>query len=111
MSLAHSSLRCEVTESITFTGPGPMPNTVRLPAAICVRPLGGGAGSQRELWQRLLLDHTHASRMLRAHKFSFFALASSSSSSCSVVHLSATFAWPVLSHCFSSVGLPDWSAL
>ena len=31
---------------MVFTGPGPMPSTVRLPAAICVRPLE--AGDQRQ---------------------------------------------------------------
>ena len=34
----HISFRFEVTPSNTLTGAGPIPNTVRDPAAICVRP-------------------------------------------------------------------------
>lgn len=74
---------------MTLTGPGPMPNTVILPAAICVRPLDIYVCQLECRYYRWL---THASLMVRAQRLSAFALASKSSNSSSELHFSATFA-------------------
>lgn len=72
-------------EEFDQVAPGPMPRTVREPAAICVRPL--------QLSQLLFSDGssiTHASCMDRAQRFRLRAMASNVSISSSLTTRSAT---------------------
>jgi hypothetical protein len=56
-------LRCPVTWLMTDTGPGPMPRTVREPAAICVRPLLEMRPCTKHLYDgRILYDASHESQ-------------------------------------------------
>jgi hypothetical protein len=78
-SVSYNSFRCPVTLSITLFGAGPIPNTVWLPLAICVRP---------------------ASAITSATSPKLIAVACSVSSSSSLFACSAIFACPCLSHLF-----------
>ena len=69
--------------------PGPIPSTVREPAAICVRPLREPSKLGPTRNERIT---TYASRMDRAQRFRLLATASSSSSSSSDPAFNATFA-------------------
>ena len=82
----HKSFKPPVTLSITLFGAGPMPSTVWLPLAICVRP---------------------ASAMTSATRPRLMAWACSSSSSSSLLTCSATFAWPSRSQ---RRRMGDWGA-
>ena len=69
--------------------PGPIPRTVRDPAAICVRPLEQCTIINRRTRHQ---NRAYASSIDRAHRLRLFAIASSSSSSSSEDPLRAIFA-------------------
>ena len=72
-------------------GPGPIPNTVLLPAATCVRPLNKKRGQGHVSKQRGESVRPYASWMDRAQRFKLWALACKRSISSSSEHLNATF--------------------